>query len=113
MRGENLMAKPVDVDDSSFSVEVLEAEEPVIVDFWSPTCPHCLRLNPDFEAAAEQAEGKYKFCKVSAQAARPLFSQHGIRAVPTLILFNGGKEVVRREGAQKPEAILLWLEENV
>ncbi len=107
------MAKPVDLSAENFEEEALKSETPVLVDFWSPSCPHCLRLGPDFDEAAEGAEGRVKFAKVSVQDARPLFAQHLVNAVPTLVLFRDGKEVARQEGARTPDEILSWVDENV
>ena len=105
------MAQPIDLDAATFAEEVLEHNGTVIVDFWSPTCPHCLRLGPDFASAAEQCGDRAKFAKVSVRDARPLFSEHGINAVPTLILFHCGKKIAQREGAVSPDQIIAWSEE--
>ena len=107
------MARPVDLNAESFDKEVLEEAVPVLVDFWSQTCPHCQRLNPDFEAAAESDEQGVKFCKVAAQEAMPLFKQHGVTAVPTLILFRDGSETARQSGYRTSEQILEWLKEQL
>ena len=107
------MAKPMDVNAESFDREVLEHAEPVLVDFWSPTCPHCLRLNPDYEAAAEKGSDLAKFCKVSVADAMPLFHKWGVNGVPTLILFRDGKEVTRQSGARSADELLQWLRANL
>jgi thioredoxin-like negative regulator of GroEL len=70
-------------------------------------------LGPEFAAAAEQCGDRAKFAKVSVQEARPLFSEHGINAVPTLILFHCGEKIAQREGALSPEQIIAWIEETV
>ena len=107
------MTKPTDVTAQNFEEEVVEEASPVLVDFWSASCPHCQRLNPDFEEAAEQAQGKVKFAKVSVQDARPLFSQHRVNAVPTLVLFREGEELARQEGALSPQEISAWLDQHL
>jgi thioredoxin len=103
----------MDLDAESFGSEVLECELPVLVDFWSQTCPHCLKLAPQFDAAREQHGEQVKFVKVAVQDARPLFSEYKISAVPTLILFLNGNEVARRQGAASAEEIGEWLAENM
>jgi thioredoxin 1 len=107
------VAKPVDLSAENFEEEVLKGQTPVLVDFWSPSCPHCRRLNPEFEKAAELAQGKAKFVKVSLEDARPLFAQHEVNAVPTMILFLDGKPLTRREGSRTAEQILSWLETHL
>ena len=64
------MAKPVDVTPEEFDAEVLQVtDQPVLVDFWSETCGHCLTLNPQYEAAAESNEG-VKFAKASGSPSK-------------------------------------------
>ena len=106
------MAEPVNVNGESFAQEVRTAEGLVLVDFWSPTCPHCLKLNPELDKAAEDGADRAKFVKVSFADAQSLFAEHGVIAVPTLVLFRDGDEVARREGAQTASEILLWLDEQ-
>jgi thioredoxin-like negative regulator of GroEL len=106
------MAKPQTVKQGNFQAAVLEAAEPVLVDFWSPTCPHCQALAPHFEAAAEKIEG-VKFVKVSTEEALPLFDQHQVNAVPVLILFKNGKELAREGGSKTCEEIEAWLKEQL
>lgn len=101
------MAKPIDVSPEQFDEVVLQDTDlPVLVDFWSPTCGHCLALNPNYDAAADQLEGKIKFAKVAFPEGRDLFKQYGVRGTPTLVLFKDGKEVKREVGAKPTEAIV-------
>ena len=106
------MAEPVNADAESFAQEVGTADGLVLVDFWSPTCPHCLKLNPELDKAAEDGAGRARFVKVSFADAQSLFAEHGVTAVPTLVLFRNGDEVARREGAETADEILSWLEEQ-
>jgi len=108
------MAKPKELNVDSFTAEVLEAAMPVLVDFWSRTCPHCLHLNPHFEAAAEAGVGEVKFAKICVQDnAMPVFQQYHVSGVPTLILFRAGKEVMRRSGAITADEIAAWLQASL
>lgn len=111
--GEIPEVETMDLDAATFGPEVLACEQPVLVDFWSQTCPHCLRLAPHFADASAQYEGQVKFVKVAAQAARPLFTEYGVSAVPTLVLFADGKEVTRRAGEATADEIIAWIEKNV
>ncbi len=107
------MSKPTDLGLDDFTVEVLEAALPVLVDFWSPTCPHCQQFGPQFEAAAVGQGDQVKFVKASAVECRPLFSQYGVSAVPTIVLFSKGAEVTRRQGACNAEELAAWLTEHL
>jgi len=101
------MAKPIDVEPEEFDAEVLENQElPVLVDFWSPTCGHCLALNPNYDEAAEELAGKIKFVKVAFPEGRELFKRFGVRGTPTLVLFKEGEEVEREVGAKPKEDIV-------
>jgi thioredoxin len=103
----------MDLDAENFQPEVLECELPVLVDFWSQTCPHCLKLAPQFDAARDQHGEQVKFVKVSVQDARPLFSEYRVSAVPTMILFLDGNEIARRQGAASADEIIEWLSEQM
>lgn len=106
------MAKTVDVSAEDFEAEVLNEDRPVLVDFWSETCGHCMTLNPQYDAAAEEND-EVKFAKVSFQEAKDLFREHGVRATPTLILFADGEEVARTVGAKRADEINDWITEQL
>jgi thioredoxin 2 len=108
------MAKTTELSPDNFTREVLESSVPVLVDFWSPTCPHCLQLGPEFEkASAETRQAEVVFAKASVVEAAALFTTYGVHAVPTLVLFHDGAEVARREGATTSDQILSWLKEHL
>lgn len=88
---------PVEVADREFEKEVVQAGIPVLVDFWSTTCPPCRRLEPHLKDLAREMAGKLKVVKVNVDTNRMVPSLLGIRAVPTLVLFQG-KEVARASG---------------
>lgn len=111
---EAVVAEPVDVSGEEFASEVIECEDaPVLVDFWSPTCPHCQALNPQYEIAAKQHDGLVKFAKVVFPDAKEIFTEHGVRATPTLILFRGGEEIARTVGAKQADELTEWLEKHL
>jgi thioredoxin 1 len=90
-------------DDDSFEAEVLNAQTPVLVDFWAEWCGPCHMLTPILEELASQYAGKIKVGKVDVDSARETAAQFGIQNIPTVILFDGGRPVetfvgVRRKG---------------
>ena len=96
-----------------FKTEVIEhAGGPVVVDFWWHTCPHCTKLNPEYEAAAEELNGDVKFVKVAAQDYMDVFREYGIRGTPTLVLFESGEDKARVAGFKMASEIVAWVEEN-
>lgn len=81
---------PIEVTDHEFTDEVLNAETPVLVDYWAPWCGPCRMAAPVLEKIASQYEGQLKVCKVNVDEERQTAMQYGIMSVPTLHLFKDG-----------------------
>ncbi len=75
----------------NFDQEVLQADVPVLVDFWAEWCKPCLAMAPTIEELADEYAGKVKVGKVDTDSNRQLAAKFGISAIPTTILFNGGQ----------------------
>ena len=100
------------VNDSTFEKEVLQSQKPVLVDFWAEWCPPCRAIAPAIEAVAEQHSENASVVKVNVDDNPATASAYGIRAIPTLIVFVGGKEVERIVGATSREAISRLVEKH-
>jgi thioredoxin 2 len=91
---------------------VAGTEQPVVVDFWATWCAPCHAMAPSFEAAARMRPG-VRFVKVDTDAAPTIAQQHGIRGIPTLIVFQGGKEKARISGAMSTQQLVSWVDQQV
>lgn len=107
------MAKPIDVTDATFESEVLKSPVPVLLDFWAPWCGPCRAIAPALEELTGQYEGKAKIAKINIDENMNTPSQFGVRAIPTLIVFKGGKPVDQIMGAQPKASIATVLNKHI
>jgi thioredoxin 1 len=91
--------KPVEVTDSNFQNEVLQSDKPVLIDFWAEWCGPCKMIAPMVEELAKEYDGKLKVGKVDVDSNQQTSMQYGIRSIPTLLIFKGGKVVDQLVGA--------------
>jgi len=94
-----LDTKPVELTERNFDEFIVNDERPVIVDFWAPWCGPCQMMAPNFERAATKFPLKALFGKVNTENEQNLGAKFGIRSIPTIIVFKGGREVHRVSGA--------------
>ena len=94
-----------DVNDGNFEQVVLQSEVPVLVDFWAAWCGPCRTLAPTVAAIAEKHANSARFVKLNVDDNTAVTQRYGIRAIPTLILFDDGKETERLIGVVSEEEI--------
>ena len=101
------------VSDGKFSDEVLQSDLPVLVDFWAPWCGPCLSIAPAVEELAKEYSGRIKVGKMNVDENPEIPSTFGIRGIPTLILFKGGKAVNQIVGAVPRDRLKAMIEKSI
>ncbi|MHA6687064.1 thioredoxin [Mesorhizobium sp. A556] len=99
----------VKVDNSNFQAHVLDAKEPVVVDFWAEWCGPCKMIGPSLEEIATELGGKVKIAKLNIDENPELAAQFGVRSIPTLIMFKGGEVADMKVGAAPKTALSHWI----
>lgn len=95
----------IGLSQASFEEEVLKSMGAVLVDFWAEWCGPCKMIAPIVEELAQDYQGRLKVCKLNVDEEREIAANYGIRSIPTLILFKGGKPVEQIIGALPKSAL--------
>jgi len=85
--------KPMEFTDQNFSTEVLQSDKAVLVDFWAVWCGPCKMIAPFVEELAGEFEGKAKIGKLDVDNNQESAIKYGVRSIPTVLIFKGGKVV--------------------
>ena len=104
------MANTFEITDENFQTEVLESEQPVLVDLWAEWCGPCRMVAPVVKQLADEYDGQLKVGKLDVDTNPSTPVQYGVQGIPTLLLFKGGEEVGRIVGARPKDQFVAMIE---
>ena len=99
--------------DASFEADVLQADLPVLVDFWAEWCQPCKMISPIVDDIASEYSGRVKVVKMNVDDNAETPAKYGVRGIPSLLIFREGNVVATRVGALSKSQLAVFLDENI
>ncbi len=102
-----------DVSSAAFNAVVASSALPIVVDLWAPWCGPCRTIAPALEKIARERAGRLRVVKINVEKEPEMSARLGVQGIPTLVLFNGGKEIGRQVGAVPAARIATWIDSSL
>ena len=104
---------PLELHEGNFSQQLMRSDIPVVVDFWAPWCGPCTMMAPAYEQAAGELEPRVRLAKLNTEESQQLAGKYAIRSIPTIVLFDHGRELARQSGAMQLPQLKQWITANI
>ncbi len=103
----------VNITNDNFESEVLQSEQPVLIDFWAEWCGPCKMIAPILDQIADEYKGRLQIVKLDVEESQAIAMQYGVRSIPTLMLFKGGVVEAQHVGMLSKEQLVRILDEKL
>ena len=103
----------VKVDKNNFKADVLDAKEPVVVDFWAEWCGPCKMIGPSLEEISDELAGQVVVAKLNIDDHPDAPAKYGVRGIPTMMIFQDGQVAATKVGALPKSKIKEWIESSI